>query len=103
MNAIDEALTTYLKRQYPMIVEALESRQASGNETWLLDIAQRAFQAGFAAGNASGSMRQHLSNLLARVHRDGGHYEAEHGVDQAVFDADIIVAELHAAKDQGAR
>lgn len=37
---------------------------------------------------------RHLSNLLARIHRDGGHYEAEHGTDKAVADADDKVARL---------
>lgn len=40
--------------------------------------------------------KQHLSNLLARIHRDGGHYEAEHGTQKAVQDADLLVATLHA-------
>lgn len=37
-----------------------------------------------------------LSNLLARIHRDGGHYEAEHGTAKAVADADDIVARIYA-------
>lgn len=40
-----------------------------------------------------------LSNLLARIHRDGGHYEAEHGTDKAVADADDKVAPLNAMMD----
>ena len=36
--------------------------------------------------------RPHLSNLLARIHRDGGHYEAEHGTEKAAQDADLLVA-----------
>ena len=35
---------------------------------------------------------QHLSNLLARIHRDGGHYESAHGTDLAVEHADVKVA-----------
>lgn len=38
----------------------------------------------------------HLSGLLARVHRDGGHYEQKHGTDKARWDADEIVANLTA-------
>lgn len=41
----------------------------------------------------------HLRNLLARIHRDGGHYLAQHGLDKAVADADAIVARLHADAD----
>jgi len=39
---------------------------------------------------------QRLSNLLARIHRDGGHYEVEHGTDKAVADADLKVAQAYA-------
>ena len=35
--------------------------------------------------------KHHLSNLLARIHRDGGHYEAEHGTERAAMDADFLV------------
>ena len=42
---------------------------------------------------------QRLLNLLCRIHRDGGHYIAEHGLDKAVEDADIRVAEQNAALD----
>lgn len=40
--------------------------------------------------------RHHTSNLLARIHRDGGHYEMEHGTSKAVEDADAIVASVYA-------
>lgn len=32
-----------------------------------------------------------LRNLLARIHRDGGHYVEEHGLDKAVDDAEVQV------------
>lgn len=41
----------------------------------------------------------HLLNLLARIHRDDGHYESEHGQIKAVDDADLIVAKLNALSD----
>jgi len=34
-----------------------------------------------------------LRNLLAVIHRDGGQYVEEHGLEQAVKDAEKIVAE----------
>lgn len=40
------------------------------------------------------------NNLLARIHRDGGHYVGEHGVKKACADADLIVANLHALSDE---
>lgn len=36
-----------------------------------------------------------LHNLLARIHRDGGHYTEEHGVEKACRDADLRVAEAY--------
>jgi hypothetical protein len=36
----------------------------------------------------------HLRNLLARIHRDGGHYVEEHGLDKAVEDAHQVWADL---------
>ncbi|MCO5157521.1 MAG: hypothetical protein M9945_12375 [Aquamicrobium sp.] len=39
---------------------------------------------------------ERLSSLLARIHRDGGHYEAEHGTEKAWADADAIVASIYA-------
>lgn len=41
-------------------------------------------------------LEHHVGNLLARIHRDGGHYQAEHGNDKAIRDADLIVAETYA-------
>ena len=32
--------------------------------------------------------REAISNLLAVIHRDGGHYEAKHGLLKAVEDAE---------------
>ncbi len=45
-------------------------------------------------------LRHHLSNLLARIHRDGGHYEQAVGTDRAVQDADTRVAQLNADSDE---
>lgn len=49
------------------------------------------------------STDQRLLNLLCRIHRDGGHYIAEHGLDKAVEDADLRVAEQNAALDAQAK
>lgn len=43
----------------------------------------------------AGRRTAHLSNLLARIHRDGGHYEAEHGTEKAVAEAEKRIAELN--------
>ena len=33
-----------------------------------------------------------LRNLLAIIHRDGGHYTSEHGLEKATEDAIIIIS-----------
>jgi len=38
-----------------------------------------------------------LLNLLARIHRDGGHYTNEYGLDKSVAEADKIIADILAA------
>jgi hypothetical protein len=40
------------------------------------------------------SPRDLLRNLLAVIHRDGGHYAAEHGLEKAVSDAMSLVTDL---------
>jgi len=42
-----------------------------------------------------------LKNLLAIIHRDGGHYTGEHGLEKSVADAMKIVAELIHFKPEG--
>lgn len=44
----------------------------------------------------TGSPERHLLNLLARIHRDGGHYTEEHGLEKSVADADLKVAAAYA-------
>lgn len=44
-----------------------------------------------------------LRELLARIHGDGGHYVAKHGLDKALEDADRLVAEWRAAPPAPAR
>lgn len=38
--------------------------------------------------------KQMLLNLLARIHRDGGHYTMKHGLEKSVEDAHKVVANL---------
>jgi len=42
----------------------------------------------------------HLRNLLARIHRDGGHYTEAQGLEASVAAADGIVARLWGANDE---
>ncbi|WP_453978604.1 hypothetical protein [Brevundimonas sp. Marseille-Q4549] len=41
-----------------------------------------------------GGGANHLGNLLARIHRDGGHRQEEIGTDQACDEAELIVSDL---------
>lgn len=49
---------------------------------------------------AAGEPDERALNLLARIHRDGGHYVAEHGLHKALQDAEGIVIERIAALDE---
>ncbi len=44
-----------------------------------------------------------LRNLLAVIHRDGGHYIAEHGLAKAVADAMTMIPNLRAVIDEVSR
>ncbi len=41
-----------------------------------------------------------LSNLLAIIHRDGGHYEVEHGADKATDDATELLFKRRQIADE---
>lgn len=48
--------------------------------------------------------RQEVGNLLALIHRDGGHYLHEHGLKKALADAEkLVLQERVAAEEQRAR
>lgn len=44
-----------------------------------------------------------LRNLLARIHRDGGHHTGAVGLEQSIVDAEAVVIELLAQADQQQR
>lgn len=46
------------------------------------------------------AFERNLGNLLARIHRDGGHYQAQHGTEKAAADADALVVEMLQAREQ---
>lgn len=49
-------------------------------------------------GEIDDSLR--LRELLARVHRDGGHYTFKHGIAKSTADADMTVACLHSEVEE---
>lgn len=83
----------------------------------LNDVIGAAKQAGFADINALKAHKpaapsteqqaehpdtRHLGGLLARIHRDGGQHQLAVGTEQAVVEADFIVAKLNADSDERA-
>lgn len=55
----------------------------------------RAWQDGYVQGYSDGTemIRDHLRNLLARIHCDGGHYTSKHGISKSCLDADALLVE----------
>ena len=45
------------------------------------------------------STKEALLNLLAVIHRDGGHYVAKHGIEKAAADAEHLIAKERAVRD----
>jgi hypothetical protein len=45
------------------------------------------------------NLKKQLSDLLAIVHRDGGHHEEKHGTEKSVNDAILKVAANHSVID----
>jgi hypothetical protein len=80
-------IETFWKPQFDEQVERAEAAEAERDEARI----------------SLGEAEHHLSNLLARIHRDGGHYEADHGAVKAAEDANKIVANLYAAEADKAR
>lgn len=51
------------------------------------------------AEQRASALAAQLGNLLARIHRDGGHYQDEHGTEKACADAETAVVGLLAQND----
>lgn len=49
------------------------------------------------------TVRKQLGDLLAVIHRDGGHYQDAHGTEKAVEDAMRVVSALHALQSPAAQ
>lgn len=45
-------------------------------------------------------LAHHLMNLLAIIHRDGGHFVSDHGIDQGVERASKICVENNHIRDR---
>lgn len=61
-------------------------------------IAEKLKHALTVANHRATTAEAHLGNLLARIHRDGGHYQEKHGTEKAVADADAAVVALLTAE-----
>lgn len=85
-NAARESGAEYIKRTDPLL--ACDSENFTCGECRACVIQQR------------DEARERLGNLLARIHRDGGDYQAQHGTEKAVADADALVVEMLQAREQ---
>lgn len=72
-------------------------------QCWLNDAREReksgisdrdSLAAMFKAFAERSTVARALGNLLAVIHRDGGHYQAEHGSEKAAKDAEALWCEL---------
>jgi hypothetical protein len=51
-------------------------------------------------GDPAIPLRRHLGNLLAVIHRDGGHYRSEHGDEKATSDAIAAVLVMRQEREE---
>lgn len=86
----DAEFITHARTDVPDLVETLE---------WYIGVAEGYGESLARLAKDSREDSHALSNLLARIHRDGGQYEAKHGRAKAVKDADEIVAALYAGEE----
>jgi len=59
-----------------------------------VSVRENSEQAATTAWNTRTDTKPQLMDLLAIIHRDGGHYVAEHGLEKAQQDAIKIIYEL---------
>lgn len=84
------AMQRALLKDYPKVFEG----EAYVNGKLLDAIYAAALAAAPASPLPEGGGTNHLGNLLARIHRDGGHRQEEVGTDQACDEAELIVSRL---------
>lgn len=63
------------------------------------DTAERAAAVIRNQADAIAALSSQLGNLLAVIHRDGGHYESEHGTERACADAETAVHVMRGCVD----
>lgn len=64
------------------------------------DEAMREYARAAVAIAAPAGEPNHLGHLLARIHRDGGQYQAGHGTEKAVADAEQLISQWLAELEQ---
>lgn len=112
LEALEQHLThhehgcVYLDPAVTALRQALENHESAYQRGYLdgmakpcIDCADRKLQAMKQPKQDSVEWERELLNLLCRIHRDGGHYIAEHGIRKALDDADLRVAKLNAIND----
>lgn len=71
-----------------------------GTDTWQVDNPCNCSQCCLWMYESLVGARRERDNLLARIHRDGGQYTAQHGAEKSVADADLLVANRFAELDE---
>ena len=91
------SLTEDLRVAIELMIESLEACDIDGLK---VQLTKRRMQSVLAAlVQESGTLQRELANILCRIHRDGGHYIAEHGWGNAIAETDLKVARLNAESD----
>lgn len=96
--AVSGEAVAYIRDNPEMIYnegKELSLRKLHGVEGW-----EPLYFAVPVAAPMQGNAYVMLQELLARIHRDGGHHSAAVGTEQSVKDADAIVARIYAASVQ---
>lgn len=91
------SLTEDLRLAIDLMIESLEACDIDGLKVQLTKCRMQSVLA--ALVQESGTLQRELANILCRIHRDGGHYIAEHGWGNAIAEADLKVARLNAESD----
>lgn len=77
----------------------ITTKLRSGEYGWIHDLSEPAADEIDRLSAELAEVSQWLGNLLAIIHRDGGHYQAEHGTEKACTDAETAVHVLRGSLD----
>lgn len=97
-SSLDRTIATLqmrLRRAGQLLIEEI----GAGGPENADDTAERAAGVIRKQADTIAALSSQLGNLLAVIHRDGGHYESEHGTEKAVTDAMQRICDTRAGLD----